>query len=132
MFPIPDFIRPVAKKIAGLPGRFVPYDVQKPMLSVALNQAFREPLAHGELDFLEGASVRIKVRRRAPAGRRAGPPHPLEVDPAQAESKGHRRSVMSAWLYTPTRRPPSSHLSVAWPAGARPSPARRRDSCPDP
>jgi predicted lipid carrier protein YhbT len=61
MFPIPEFIRPVAKKIAGIPGRLVPYDVQKPVLTVALNQAFREPLAHGELDFLEGASVRVKV-----------------------------------------------------------------------
>jgi predicted lipid carrier protein YhbT len=61
MFPIPDFIRPVAKKMVGIPGRLVPYEVQKPVLSVALNQAFREPLAHGELDFLEGAKVRIKV-----------------------------------------------------------------------
>ena len=31
------------------------------MLSLVLNQAFREPLHHGELDFLEGAKVRIKV-----------------------------------------------------------------------
>ena len=28
---------------------------------MVLNQAFREPLRHGELDFLEGAKVRIKV-----------------------------------------------------------------------
>ena len=61
MLPIPEFIRPIAKKIAGIPGRLVPYEAQKPVLSVALNQAFREPLAHGELDFLEGANVRIKV-----------------------------------------------------------------------
>ena len=31
------------------------------MLSLVLNQAFREPLHHGELDFLEGAKVRIRV-----------------------------------------------------------------------
>jgi predicted lipid carrier protein YhbT len=61
MLPIPDFIRPVAKKIIGIPGRLIPYSAQKPLLSVALNQAFREPLHHGELDFLEGAKVRIKV-----------------------------------------------------------------------
>ena len=61
MLPIPDFVRPIAKKIVGLPGRVVPYEVQKPILSAVLNQAFREPIEHGELDFLEGASVRIKV-----------------------------------------------------------------------
>jgi len=61
MLPIPQFIRPVARKLAGIPGRVVPYEVQKPILSVVLNQAFREPLQHGELDFLEGSSVRIRV-----------------------------------------------------------------------
>ena len=61
MLPIPDFVRPIAKKIVGIPGRVVPYEVQKPILSAVLNQAFREPIEHGELDFLEGASVRIKV-----------------------------------------------------------------------
>lgn len=61
MLPIPDFIRPLARKIVGIPGRLVPYEVQKPVLSAVLNQAFREPLQHGELEFLEGASVRIRV-----------------------------------------------------------------------
>jgi predicted lipid carrier protein YhbT len=61
MLPIPDFVRPIAKKIVGIPGRVVPYQVQKPVLSAVLNQAFREPIEHGELDFLQGASVRIKV-----------------------------------------------------------------------
>jgi len=61
MLPIPEFIRPVVKKLVGIPGRVVPYEVQKPILSIVLNQAFREPLQHGELDFLEGASVRIRV-----------------------------------------------------------------------
>jgi len=61
MLPIPDFIRPLAKKVAGIPGRFVPYPVQKPVLSMVLNEAFREPLQHDELDFLAGAKVRIKV-----------------------------------------------------------------------
>jgi predicted lipid carrier protein YhbT len=58
---IPDFIRPIAKKVAGLPGRLIPYAAQKPVLSLVLNEAFREPLRHGDMDFLEGAKVRIKV-----------------------------------------------------------------------
>lgn len=61
MLPIPENLRPIAKKVAGIPGRVIPYSAQKPLLSVVLNQAFREPLKHGELDFLEGAKVRIKV-----------------------------------------------------------------------
>ena len=61
MLPIPDFVRLIAKKAMGMPGRLIPYSAQKQVLSVALNQAFREPLRHGELDFLEGAKVRIKV-----------------------------------------------------------------------
>ena len=61
MLPIPEFVRPVAKSVIGIPGRFIPYPVQKQVLSLVLNQAFREPLQHGELDFLEGAKVRIRV-----------------------------------------------------------------------
>ena len=61
MLPIPEFVRPVARKVIALPGRFTPYAVQKQVLAVVLNQAFREPLRHGELDFLEDAKVRIKV-----------------------------------------------------------------------
>ena len=61
MLPIPEFIRPVAKKVVGIPGRAIPYRVQSQVLSVVLNQAFREPLQHGELDFLENAKVRIKI-----------------------------------------------------------------------
>ena len=61
MLPIPEFIRPVAKKVVCIPGRVIPYRVQRRVLSVVLNQAFREPLQHGELDFLEGAKVRIKI-----------------------------------------------------------------------
>ena len=61
MLPIPDSVRPIAKKVVGIPGRLIPYSAQKQVLSVVLNQAFREPLKHGELDFLEGAKVRIKV-----------------------------------------------------------------------
>ena len=61
MLPLPEFVRPVAKKVVGIPGRVIPYAAQKPVLSVVLNQAFREPLKHGELDFLEGAKVRIKI-----------------------------------------------------------------------
>lgn len=61
MLPIPEFVFPIAKKIVGIPAQVVPYSAQKQVLSVVLNQAFREPLKHGELDFLEGARVRIKV-----------------------------------------------------------------------
>ena len=61
MLPIPELVRPVAKKIIGIPGRFLPYSAQKPVLSMVLNEAFREPFRHGELEFLEGAKVRIKV-----------------------------------------------------------------------
>ena len=61
MLPIPENLRPIARKVVGIPGRLIPYSAQKQVLSVVLNQAFREPLQHGELDFLEGAKVRIKV-----------------------------------------------------------------------
>ena len=61
MLPLPEFVRPIAKKAVGILGRVIPYSVQKPVLSVVLNQAFREPLQHGELGFLEGAKVRIKI-----------------------------------------------------------------------
>jgi len=61
MLPIPEYIKPIAKKAIGMPGRLIPYSAQKQVLSIVLNQAFREPLQHGELDFLENAKVRIKV-----------------------------------------------------------------------
>jgi predicted lipid carrier protein YhbT len=61
MLPIPEFVRPIAKSIIGIPGRYIPYPLQKQVLSLVLNQAFREPLKQGELDFLEGAQVRIRV-----------------------------------------------------------------------
>ena len=61
MLPIPEFVFPIAKKIVGIPAQVIPYSAQKKVLSVVLNQAFREPLKYGELDFLEGARVRIKV-----------------------------------------------------------------------
>ncbi len=61
MLPIPEFIRPIAKKVIAIPGRLIPYAIQKQVLGVVLNQAFREPLAQGELDFLQNARVRIKV-----------------------------------------------------------------------
>ncbi len=61
MLPISEFVRPIAKKVMGITGRMIPYQAQKQVLAVALNQAFREPLRHGELDFLEDAKVRIRV-----------------------------------------------------------------------
>lgn len=56
-----EMIRPMAKKMVGIPGRFIPYSAQKPVLALVLNESFRVPLRHGELDFLEGAKIRIKV-----------------------------------------------------------------------
>jgi predicted lipid carrier protein YhbT len=61
MLPFTDYVRPIAKRVIGIPGRLIPYAAQKPILAVVLNQAFREPLQHGELDFLKDAKVRIKV-----------------------------------------------------------------------
>ena len=61
MSPIPENLFPLARKIVGIPGRVIPYSVQKQALSLVLNQAFREPLQHGELDFLAGARIRIRV-----------------------------------------------------------------------
>jgi predicted lipid carrier protein YhbT len=61
MVSISENLRPIAKKAVGIPGRLIPYSVQKQVLSFVLNQAFREPLQHGELDFLKGARIRIKV-----------------------------------------------------------------------
>ena len=61
MHPIVDLVRPIARRLAGIPGRVIPYSAQKPVLAVALRQAFREPFKHGELEFLEGAKVRVRV-----------------------------------------------------------------------
>jgi predicted lipid carrier protein YhbT len=61
MLPDPAIVRPIVKKVIGIPGRFIPYSAQKPLLSMALNEAFREPLRHGELAFLEGSKIRIRV-----------------------------------------------------------------------
>lgn len=52
---------PLFRGLLGLPGRVIPYRVQQPLLEAVLNQAFRQPLQHGELDFLEGAAIRIRV-----------------------------------------------------------------------
>ena len=61
MFPVPDFVRQFAHSAIALPGRVIPYAAQKPALHLALNRAFREPLEAGELDFLEGSRVRIRI-----------------------------------------------------------------------
>jgi len=58
---IPEFARQIAKKLISIPGRFLPYAAQKPVLRLVLNEAFRTPLQHGEMRFLEGARVRIRV-----------------------------------------------------------------------
>jgi predicted lipid carrier protein YhbT len=61
MIPAVEFIRPVIRKVAALPGRFIPYPAQKRVLSLVLNEAFRSALVHGDMDFLNGAKIRIKV-----------------------------------------------------------------------
>ena len=61
MRPALEVIHPIARKVAGLPGRYIPYSAQKPVIAFTLNEAFREPFRHGELDFLSGRKVRIRV-----------------------------------------------------------------------
>ncbi len=61
MLPLPDVLRTVAHRAIGLPGRIVPYAAQKPVLYMALNRAFKEPLEGGELEFLEGSRIRIRI-----------------------------------------------------------------------
>ncbi len=58
---LPGVIRPAVRALVGLPGRWVPYSLQKPALSIALNHALGTPLRHGELEFLQGAIIRIVV-----------------------------------------------------------------------
>lgn len=61
MFAVPEFTRNIARGVIALPGRAVPYAVQKPVLHTVLNRAFRVPLEDGELEFLEGTRVRIRI-----------------------------------------------------------------------
>jgi predicted lipid carrier protein YhbT len=53
--------RPLLRRLLGLPGRLVPYALQRPVLALVLNEAFREPLKFGELAFLEANAIRIRV-----------------------------------------------------------------------
>ena len=61
MLPVPEFVRDLAHRAIALPGRFIPYAAQRPALHLALNRAFREPLEAGELEFLEGSRIRIRI-----------------------------------------------------------------------
>ncbi len=61
MLPGSEYFRVMLKKVIAIPGRVIPYSAQKPLLSLALNKAFQEPVRHGEMDFLEGARIRVKV-----------------------------------------------------------------------
>ena len=61
MLQIPEAVRDAARHAAVLPGRLVPYAVQAPVLQAALNSAFRMPLENGELGFLEGRRIRIRI-----------------------------------------------------------------------
>ena len=61
MLPVPQFVRDLAHRAMALPASLVPYAAQKPALHLALNRAFREPLQAGELEFLAGSRVRIRI-----------------------------------------------------------------------
>jgi len=61
MLPIPRVVRSFAHHAIALPGRVIPYAAQKPVLHLALNRAFHEPFEAGELDFLEGRRIRIRI-----------------------------------------------------------------------
>lgn len=61
MLPLPEVVKTIAHRAIALPGRVIPYGAQKPVLHIALNRAFREPLKAGELEFLEGSKIRIRI-----------------------------------------------------------------------
>ncbi|MGD2129094.1 MAG: SCP2 sterol-binding domain-containing protein [Lysobacterales bacterium] len=61
MLPGHEIIRSLSARALSLPGRALPYAMQVPFLDFALNSAFRTPLGNGELDFLDGSRVRIRV-----------------------------------------------------------------------
>ena len=50
-----------ATRVISTSGRFVPYAAQKPLLALALNEAFQAPLERGDFEFLDGHRVRIRV-----------------------------------------------------------------------
>jgi predicted lipid carrier protein YhbT len=51
----------LARGLAVLPAQVVPYALRKPVLGAVLTEVLRMPLARGELDFLQGAALRIRV-----------------------------------------------------------------------
>ena len=61
MLPIPKVVQNIAHRAIALPGRLIPYAAQKPVLHIALNRAFKEPMEAGELEFLEGSRIRIRI-----------------------------------------------------------------------
>lgn len=56
-----DLAAPIVRTLAAVPGRVIPYPAQRRVLAPVLNEAFRASLARGDLDFLAGATVRIRV-----------------------------------------------------------------------
>jgi predicted lipid carrier protein YhbT len=58
---MPEILHDAARRAAALPGQVVPYAVQAPLLQAVLNHALRVPLEDGELDFLEGRRVRVRI-----------------------------------------------------------------------
>jgi predicted lipid carrier protein YhbT len=50
-----------AKQLAGFAARKTPFVIQKRVFELLAGQVFREPLALGELDFLEGARIRFNI-----------------------------------------------------------------------
>ena len=61
MLPGVELFHSITRKVIGIPARYIPYSAQKPVLSMVLNRAFQKPIRHGEMEFLEGAKIRIKI-----------------------------------------------------------------------
>ncbi len=49
----------IARRILGLPVRFTPYAVQRPVLELTLNEIFKVQRMDGDLEFLSGRSVAV-------------------------------------------------------------------------
>ncbi len=61
MLPGIELLYSITRRVIGIPGKYIPYSAQKPLLSLVLNKAFQTPIQHGEVGFLEGAKIRIKI-----------------------------------------------------------------------
>jgi predicted lipid carrier protein YhbT len=59
--PLPAALPRLFTTAIGLPGRWIPYAAQKPLLTLLLNEALRVPLENDELAFLGDSVVQIAV-----------------------------------------------------------------------